>query len=61
MKVEAEIEGGGNYWWYVCGECHCVVRYKIPTCPCCKNELIWDGCELPPTRRYTGEQTEPAE
>jgi len=20
--VEAEIEGGGSSWWYVCGECH---------------------------------------
>lgn len=62
MIVEAEIEGDGrSTWWYVCGECHCAVNYKVPVCPCCKNQLNWKGFELPPARRYTGEQTEPAE
>ena len=62
MIVEAEIEGDpGNGYWYVCGECHCQVRYKAPVCPCCKNQLNWQGFELPPARQYTGEQTEPAE
>lgn len=59
--VAAEIEGGGTTWWYVCGECHSQVDYRAEACPCCKNRLSWSGFDLPPARRYTGEQTEPAE
>ena len=65
--VEAELEGGGSTWWYVCGECHGAVKDGTEVCPHCGSRLSWEGL----TRRfeglrggrrnYTGEQTEPAE
>lgn len=58
--VEAELEGGGTTWWYVCGECHGAVNYLADICPHCKTRLTWEGFDLP-RRNYTGEQTDPAE
>lgn len=58
--VEAELEGGGTTWWYVCGECRGAVNYRADVCPHCKNRLRWEGFDLP-RRNYVGEMTEPAE
>lgn len=65
--TEAELEGGGSTWWYVCGDCHGEVKYLEDVCHHCKAVLSWEGIGLPgiglpkQTKRYTGEQTEPAE
>lgn len=61
-RAEAELEGGGMTWWFVCGECHGAVNYLADICPHCDAVLSWDGFGLPDGRRkYSGEQTEPAE
>lgn len=61
--TEAELEGGGHTWWYVCGECHGAVNYLADMCRHCGAIISWEGFGLPDRRRriYTGEQTEPAE
>ena len=41
--VPAEIEGGGWSWWYVCGECHGAIDYKVKECPHCKTPVDWTG------------------
>ena len=41
--VPAEPEGGGPSWWYVCGECHGAIDYKIEECPHCHNQVDWTG------------------
>ena len=61
IHAEAELEGGGSTWWYVCGECHGAVNYQADTCPHCKSVLSWEGFGLQSRKVYTGEQTEPAE
>ena len=63
IHAEAEMEGGGSTWWYVCGECHGAINYQADTCRHCGAILSWDGFGLPKPKRkiYTGEQTEPAE
>lgn len=64
--VEAELEGGGTTWWYVCGECHGAVNYLADICPHCKAIVSWEGFGLPglslnKKKMYVGEHTEPAE
>lgn len=44
--VEAEIEGGGFNWWYVCGECHTAINPRIHYCPECGHHILWDGVGL---------------
>ena len=63
IHAEAELEGGGSSWQYVCGECHGAINYQADICNHCGAILSWDGFGLPKTKRkiYTGEQTEPAE
>lgn len=39
--VEAELEGGGHTWWYVCGDCHGAVDWNENPCRHCKTPLIW--------------------
>jgi hypothetical protein len=40
--VPVEIEGGGQTWFYVCGECHGIVSILDRKCPHCKRWLNWD-------------------
>lgn len=63
IHAEAELEGGGSTWFYVCGECHGAVNYQAETCRHCGAILSWDGLALPGQRRkmYVVEHTEPAE
>ena len=42
---EAELEGAGWYWFYVCGECRGVIKPGEEICPHCKERLIWNGSE----------------
>ena len=39
--VEAEIEGGGWNWWYVCGECHGAIDPNEQYCRHCGCPIIW--------------------
>lgn len=39
--VEPELEGGGHFWWYVCGECHGIVADGVEHCMWCRRRLIW--------------------
>ena len=39
--VEAEIEGGGLTWWYVCGECHSAIDRADKYCRECGRKIIW--------------------
>lgn len=62
IHAEAEMEGGGITWWYVCGECHGAINYLADECRHCHALLSWEGLSLPkPKKIYTGEHTEPAE
>ena len=38
---EAEFEGGGSSWWYVCGECHGIIDQKDRYCRHCGREIRW--------------------
>ena len=39
--AEAEIEGGGMSWFFVCGECHTAIDTKDKYCRCCGRKIIW--------------------
>lgn len=40
--VSAEIEGGGNTWFFVCGECHGAIDGKDKFCRYCGCAVCWD-------------------
>lgn len=40
--VEAEIEGGGHTWFYVCGECHGAIDSNDKFCKHCGQLVCWD-------------------
>ncbi|MBQ1792887.1 MAG: hypothetical protein II008_22155 [Oscillospiraceae bacterium] len=39
--VEAELEGGGHTWWYVCGECHTAIDTRDKFCRECGRRINW--------------------
>ena len=39
--AEAEIEGGGHTWFFVCGECHGAIDSNDKYCRHCGREIIW--------------------
>lgn len=39
--AEAEIEGGGSSWFYVCGECHGAINPKDKYCRHCGRPVEW--------------------
>lgn len=39
--VRPELEGGGNSWWYVCGECHTMIDSRDRFCRQCGRGLEW--------------------
>ena len=41
MPVAAENEGGGNSWFYVCGECHGQIDPKDSYCRHCGRWITW--------------------
>ena len=41
MPAEAEIEGGGSSWFYVCGECHGAISAKDSFCRHCGKPVEW--------------------
>ena len=41
--AEAEIEGGGSSWFYVCGDCHGIIDWKDAYCHHCGRKVKWDG------------------
>ena len=43
--VMSEIEGGGNTWFYVCGECHGTIGWHDKFCKHCGRRQDW--CEMP--------------
>ena len=40
-ESEAEIEGGGTSWWFVCGECHTAIDNKDNYCRECGRKIVW--------------------
>ena len=40
-QAEAEIEGGGHTWFFVCGECHTAIDTKDKYCRECGREIVW--------------------
>lgn len=44
--VQAEVEGGGTTWWYVCGECHGAIDTRDSFCRHCGRRISWKGCAL---------------
>ena len=40
--VKAELEGGGNTWWNVCGDCHTTISTGDRFCRQCGRPLIWE-------------------
>lgn len=39
--ADAEIEGGGSTWWYVCGECHTAIDPRDKYCKECGKRIRW--------------------
>ena len=39
--AEAEMEGGGSTWYFVCGECHTAIDSHDKYCRQCGREIIW--------------------
>ena len=37
--VEPEIEGGGNNWWMICGECHGLISGTDKFCRHCGRKI----------------------
>ena len=37
--VEPEIEGGGNNWWMICGECHGLISGSDKFCRHCGRKI----------------------
>lgn len=42
QPVEAELEGGGHNWWYVCGECHSNLNTYDKYCHECGRKIKYD-------------------
>lgn len=40
--VHPEIEGSRYNWFYVCGDCHCVINWKEQVCPHCGRRIDWN-------------------
>ena len=38
-EVDAEIEGGGSSWWYVCGDCHGAIDSSDRYCRHCGRRI----------------------
>lgn len=41
QTAEAEMEGGGNTWWYVCGECRGAIDACDEYCRHCGRKIAW--------------------
>ena len=41
--AEAEIEGGGTHYFFVCGECHGIIGAKDRYCSHCRRRILWTG------------------
>jgi len=41
IPMEAEVEGGGHSWWYVCPECHGGIIRDQHFCQRCGQKLQW--------------------
>ena len=41
LIAEAELEGGGMTWWFVCEECHGTLPDDAEKCPHCGRRIIW--------------------
>ena len=39
--VPAEVEGGGNTWWIVCGKCHGAIDVNDRYCKHCGGKVSW--------------------
>ena len=39
--AEAEIEGGGQNCFFVCGECHTILDTKDKFCRECGRKIVW--------------------
>ena len=39
--VEAEIEGGGSTWWYVCEDCRTAIDSRDKFCRQCGRRIKW--------------------
>lgn len=40
-QAEAEMEGGGHNWFFVCGECHGLLGSNDKYCRNCGVEIKW--------------------
>lgn len=58
-RTEIEVESAEIGVRFICGGCRKGINYMQDICRGFKSILIWDGFDRP--KRYTGEQTEPAE
>ena len=39
--VEIDMEGGGAFWFAVCGECHLILQREWKFCPACGRGVKW--------------------
>ena len=39
--AEVELEGGGITWFFVCGECHSVLKNQANYCHVCGRKVKW--------------------
>ena len=40
--VQAEVEGGGSSWWWVCGDCHGTIDRGDIYCRNCGRKIKWE-------------------
>lgn len=41
VGAEAELEGGGHTWFFVCGECHAILKEHAKYCHECGKRVKW--------------------
>ena len=42
IAIEPDMEGGGNSWFTVCGECHGIIDPKDKYCRNCGQKVKWE-------------------
>ena len=39
--IEPEVEGTAGNWFWVCGECHGIIKWNVKECPHCGKVVKW--------------------
>ena len=58
VPMEAEVEGGGHSWWYVCPERHVGIIRDQHFCQCCGQKLQWTELKVNNNKEGSEENAE---